>query len=636
SLRLVIKRLRMRPISLLAVLLLASGACAARLASSEEGFIASTRKVTYGQLTPEAAADKINSLPGFQNALPSSHFGGYVTVDPARGRRLYYYFVESERDPANDPVVLWLNGGPGCSSFDGFVYEHGPFTYQLTHGPAGPGGEGGRGLSVQLRSNPFAWNKVANMLFLDSPAGVGMSYSGHAGDYEVDDDRTAADADAFLRGWFARFPQFGDNDFYVSGESYAGIYVPNLVRQVLLGNEAGERPHVNIVGYLVGNGCTDERYDGNAHPPFAAGKSLLPWADFRRLEAECGGEYWNRSAGSSCDRLWRQLTPNLQALNVYDTLQYCFHAAGAGAATEGQQGGRAVAAADPRAERRNRVLRRALGYQHQQQQQQEQEEAEAVPMSTQTTITTATTRTSSSSRLAAAAAAAGLEGVWPLPGGVVRPGPVLNWAHVAGRLAAAAGGPAAEGQGRLGVTPPCTDSRSCGGAGQGTDPGPRVSTPPPRPPLSHSPPCTDSRAADLWLNDPSVRAAIHAAPASSIGPWTLCSDKISYTRTHGSMIPIHVNNTRRHGLRALIYSGDHDMAVPHTGSEAWTAELGYEVEAGWRPWFVADEQVAGYVVRYVHGLSYATVKGAGHMVPETNPREAFAMFQRFIDGEPLA
>lgn len=48
-----------------------------------------------------------------------------MTIDEAHGKKLFYYYVLSERNPSQDPVVLWLNGGPGCSSFDGFVYEHG-------------------------------------------------------------------------------------------------------------------------------------------------------------------------------------------------------------------------------------------------------------------------------------------------------------------------------------------------------------------------------------------------------------------------------------------------------------------------------------------------------------------------------
>jgi hypothetical protein len=74
------------------------------------------------------AGAEVTRLPGFGGgAPPSRHLAGYVTVDEAHGRRLFYYLVESERDPGRDPVVLWLNGGPGCSSFDGFVYEHGTY-----------------------------------------------------------------------------------------------------------------------------------------------------------------------------------------------------------------------------------------------------------------------------------------------------------------------------------------------------------------------------------------------------------------------------------------------------------------------------------------------------------------------------
>ena len=117
---------------------------------------ASTAVSSHADLSSRS---EVTSLPGFDGELLSKHHSGFLTVDLELGSHLFYYFVESEGNPAEDPVVLWLNGGPGCSSFDGFVYEHGPFKYDFNHG------------DVKLKTNPFAWSKVANMIYLDSPAG---------------------------------------------------------------------------------------------------------------------------------------------------------------------------------------------------------------------------------------------------------------------------------------------------------------------------------------------------------------------------------------------------------------------------------------------------------------------------------
>jgi len=132
----------------------------------------------------------VTRVPGFaQQQLPSKHYAGYVTLDEAHGRRLFYYLVESERDPAGDPLVLWLNGGPGCSSFDGFVYEHGPFNFESG---------GSAGSLPKLHLNPYSWSKVSSVIYLDSPAGVGLSYSKNVSDYDTGDLKTAADSHTFL------------------------------------------------------------------------------------------------------------------------------------------------------------------------------------------------------------------------------------------------------------------------------------------------------------------------------------------------------------------------------------------------------------------------------------------------------
>ncbi|KAG9447296.1 hypothetical protein H6P81_013424 [Aristolochia fimbriata] len=83
-----------------------------------------TLKYSVADSAPDSAL--VTHLPGFDGTIPSKHYAGYLKLNgKSAGKNLYYYFVESEGDPAKDPVVLWLNGGPGCSSFDGFVYENG-------------------------------------------------------------------------------------------------------------------------------------------------------------------------------------------------------------------------------------------------------------------------------------------------------------------------------------------------------------------------------------------------------------------------------------------------------------------------------------------------------------------------------
>ncbi|XP_061356961.1 serine carboxypeptidase 1-like [Gastrolobium bilobum] len=191
-------------------------------------------------------ADKIVALPGQPYGVNFDQYAGYVTVDPVAGRALFYYFVESPYNSSTKPLVLWLNGGPGCSSLGyGAFEELGPFRVNSD--------------GKTLFNNKYAWNEVANVLFLESPAGVGFSYSNTTSDYDRTGDKsTAKDAYVFLINWLERFPEYKSRDFYITGESYGGHYVPQLAYTILLSNKLNYQTIVNLKGIAIGNAWIDD------------------------------------------------------------------------------------------------------------------------------------------------------------------------------------------------------------------------------------------------------------------------------------------------------------------------------------------------------------------------------------------
>ncbi|XXG61048.1 hypothetical protein AAC387_Pa04g2801 [Persea americana] len=191
-------------------------------------------------------ADKITDLPGAPNSVSFDQYSGYVTVDAVNGRALFYYFTESPENASTKPLVLWLNGGPGCSSFgNGAMMELGPFRVNSD--------------GQSLFRNDYAWNNVANIIFLESPAGVGFSYSNTTSDYNLSGDkRTAQDSLTFLVNWLERFPQYKNRDFYITGESYAGHYVPQLALSILQYNRITNQTTINLRGIAIGNALIDD------------------------------------------------------------------------------------------------------------------------------------------------------------------------------------------------------------------------------------------------------------------------------------------------------------------------------------------------------------------------------------------
>ncbi|KAJ8560012.1 hypothetical protein K7X08_004070 [Anisodus acutangulus] len=257
--------------------------------------------------------DKIILLPG-QPQVGFQQFSGYVTVDDKKQRALFYYFVEAETDPASKPLVLWLNGGPGCSSVGvGAFSENGPFR------PRG---------KVLVR-NEHSWNKEANMLYLESPVGVGFSYSTNTSSYEtVNDEITARDNVAFLQRWFNKFPRYRNNNLFLTGESYAGHYVPQLAKLMIELNN--KKKLFNLKGVALGNPVLKFATDFNSRAEYFWSHGLISDSTYRMFTSFCNysryvSEYYRDNVSPMCSRVMSLVSRETSKfVDKYDvTLDVC-------------------------------------------------------------------------------------------------------------------------------------------------------------------------------------------------------------------------------------------------------------------------------------------------------------------------
>ncbi|XP_023642245.1 serine carboxypeptidase-like 15 isoform X2 [Capsella rubella] len=224
----------------------------------------------------------IRSLPGFEGPLPFELETGYIGVGEAEEDQMFYYFVKSESNPIEDPLLVWLTGGPGCSSFSGLVYENGPLAFKV---------ETYNGSVPTLVSTTYSWTKVANIIYLDQPVGTGFSYSRNPLADIPSDTGSAKRVNEFLRNWLAKHPEYFSNPFYVAGNSYSGKVIPAIVQEISNGNYICCKPQINLQGYVIGNPVTYYDHDKDSRIPFAHGMGLISDELFESLKRSCGGNY---------------------------------------------------------------------------------------------------------------------------------------------------------------------------------------------------------------------------------------------------------------------------------------------------------------------------------------------------------
>ncbi|KAK7400757.1 hypothetical protein VNO78_12061 [Psophocarpus tetragonolobus] len=189
-----------------------------------------------------SAPNSTHSFP--KEALPTKH--GYLPVSPTSTSAIFYAFYEAQNSTlplSQTPLLIWLQGGPGCSSMLGNLYELGP--WRVTK-------------SLTLQPNPGAWNRIFGLLFLDNPIGTGFSMASTPKEIPKDQNTVAKHLFSAITRFIQLDPVFKHRPIYITGESYAGKYVPAIGYYILKKNanlKVSER--VNLAGVAIGDGLTD-------------------------------------------------------------------------------------------------------------------------------------------------------------------------------------------------------------------------------------------------------------------------------------------------------------------------------------------------------------------------------------------
>ncbi|KAL8501332.1 hypothetical protein ACS0TY_020757 [Phlomoides rotata] len=276
-----------------------------------------------GDLCASRIVEKPLRFPFLGDSSPSvqelGHHAGYYKLPHTKDARMFYFFFES-RTRKSDPVVIWLTGGPGCSSELALFYENGPF--HITS-------------NLSLAWNDFGWDKVSNLIYVDQPTGTGFSYSSDDDDIRHNEEGVSNDLYDFLQAFFKQHPQFVKNDFFITGESYAGHYIPAFASRVHQGNKNKEGLHINLKGFAIGNGLTNPELQYKAYTDYALDMKLIQQSDYNKMnkivsDCEQAIKLCGADGGSSClaaymvcNNIFNRIVQLSGGKNYYDVRKQC-------------------------------------------------------------------------------------------------------------------------------------------------------------------------------------------------------------------------------------------------------------------------------------------------------------------------
>ncbi|XP_057638412.1 probable serine carboxypeptidase CPVL isoform X2 [Chionomys nivalis] len=193
--------------------------------------------IKAGKIKEGQKKSMVSPFPG----MSLKSYSGYITVNKTYNSNLFFWFFPAQVDHKSAPVVLWLQGGPGGSSMFGLFEEHGP--YVITR-------------NMTVLSRDFPWTTTFSMLYIDNPVGTGFSFTDSLQGYAINEGDVAKDLYRALVQFFQLFPEYAKNNFYVTGESYAGKYVPAIAHYIHTVNPSKDFK-IQLEGIALGDAYSD-------------------------------------------------------------------------------------------------------------------------------------------------------------------------------------------------------------------------------------------------------------------------------------------------------------------------------------------------------------------------------------------
>ncbi|KAJ5490562.1 Peptidase S10 serine carboxypeptidase [Penicillium expansum] len=271
-------------------------------------------------VSASSAADYyVHSLPGAPEGPLLKMHAGHIEVDPDINGNLFFWHFQNRHIANRQRTVIWLNGGPGCSSMDGALMEVGPYRLQDDH---------------TLKYNEGRWDEFANLLFVDNPVGTGFSYA-NTNSYIHELDEMAAHFITFLEKFFELFPEYANDDLYIAGESYAGQHIPYIAKAIQNRNKGVAQnggTQWPVKGLLIGNGWISPADQYPSYFKFVEREGLIApgttlYNNLNALNEVCLSKLETAGAKNkldigTCELVLQQFldltTENHQCYNMYD------------------------------------------------------------------------------------------------------------------------------------------------------------------------------------------------------------------------------------------------------------------------------------------------------------------------------